>query len=174
VKRTIRTRTLLLGAGLAILLIGMAVTAVGALDYMDVVDTYWRVHDEVLQPTEMGRYYIDLFWRTNPELCELIVSHDAMKDDGLVIILQFEPGLRALVDGEGDEVIITPEMVERVEAYLDLLIEIGSPELGAAIQAERARAPLSELTGMTFEQARIALVGLPEETLATPTSTNMP
>lgn len=141
---------------------------------MEVVDTYWRVHDEVLQPTEVGRYYVDLFWRHNNELCNVILDYPKVKDEGFVIILQFEPGLRALVDGEGDEVRITPVMVDRVQAYLDLLMEVGSPELQAAIRTERARTPLGEFSGMTFEQARTLLVGLPQAPVATPVSTSLP
>ncbi len=64
---------------LTLLLAGTAFTAGRALDYMEVVDTYWRVHDDVFQPTEMGRYYIDLFWQHNYELCTLIVDDAQVK-----------------------------------------------------------------------------------------------
>lgn len=173
-KRLFRYRPLVLGIILAIILICLVFTGGRALDYMEVVNTYWRVHDDVLLPTEVGRYYIDLFWRHNNELCNLILSYQEVKDDGLVIILQFEPGLRALVNGEGDGVRITQAMVDRVQAYLDILMEIGSPELQAAIRAERARTSFGDFSGMTFEQARILLVGLPQEPIATPFSTSLP
>jgi hypothetical protein len=170
----IKRRTLLIGMILTLLLAGTAFTAGRALDYMEVVDTYWRVHDDVLQPTEMGRYYIELFWQHNYELCTLIIDHPQVKDDGLSIILQFEPGLRALVDGQGEDVRLTAEMVDRVQAYLELLIELGSPELGAAIQAEMARTPLEQYKGMTFEEARVSTVGLPTGPVPTPIDWDFP
>jgi hypothetical protein len=173
-KRLFSYRPLVLGIVLAIILICLVFTAGRALDYMEIVDTYWGIHDDVLLPTEAGRYYIDLFWYHNPELCNLVLSSPEVKDDGLVILLQFEPGLRALVNGEGDEVRITQVMVDRVQAYLDLLMEVGSPELQDAIRIERARTPFGEFSGMTFEQARILLVGLPQEPTATPFSTTLP
>ncbi len=173
-KRLFSYRPLVLGIVLAIILIGLVFTAGRALDYMEIIDTYWGVHDDVLLPTEAGRTYIDLFWQHNPELCNLILSHPKVKDDGLVIILQFEPGMRALVNGEGDNVHITQVMVDRVQAYLDLLMEVGSPELHEAIRIERARTPFGEFTGMTFEQARILLVGLPQAPIAIPFSTSLP
>ncbi len=173
-KRLFSYRPLVLGIILATILICLVFTAGRALDYMEVVDTYWDIHDDVLRPTEAGRYYIDLFWRHNPELCDLVLSYPKVKDDALVIILQFEPGLRALVNGDGGKVRITQDMVERVQAYLDLLTEAGSPELQAAIRIERARTPFGDFSGMTFEQARILLVGLPQEPIATPFSTSMP
>jgi hypothetical protein len=170
----IKRRTLLIGLILTLLLSGTAFTAGRALDYMEVIDTYWRVHDDVLQPTEMGRYYIDLFWQHNYELCTLIIDHAQVKDDGLSIILQFEPGLRALVDGHGEQVRLTAEMVDRVQAYLELLIELGSPELGAAIQAERARTPLEQYKGLTFEEVRVSTVGLPLGPVPTPIDWDFP
>ena len=173
-KRIFSYRPLVLGIVLAIILIGLVFSAGRALDYMEVIDTYWGIHDDVLRPTEAGRTYIDLFWTHNPELCNLILSHPKVKDVEVVIILEFEPGLRALVNGEGDKVRITQEMVDRVEAYLNLLTEIGSPELQAAIRIERARTPFGEFSGMTFEQARILIVGLPQEPIATPFSTSLP
>jgi hypothetical protein len=162
-KRPIKRRTIIIGLVLTILLAGLAFTAGRALDYWQVVDTYWRVHDELMQPTEAGRYYIALFWQHNYELCMLIVDHPQVMDDGRTIILEFEPGLHALVEGHGDEVYLTSGMIDRVQAFLDLLIAVGSPELGAAIQAERARTPLDQFKGMTFEQARLLVVGPPEE-----------
>jgi len=173
-KRLFRYRPFILGIILAVILICLVFTGGRALDYLEVVDTYWRVHDDVLRPTEMGRYYIDLFWRHNNELCNLILDYPAVKNEGLVIILQFEPGLRALVDGKGDGVRVTQVMVDRVQAYLDLLMEVGSPDLQAAIRIERARTPFGDFSGMTFKQARILLVGLPQESAATPHSTSLP
>lgn len=173
-KRLFRHRPLVLGIILAIILICLVFTGGRALDYMEIVDTYWRVHDDVLLPTEVGRYYVDLFWQHNNELCNLILRYPRVKDDGLVIILQFEPGLRALVNGDGDEVRITQVMVDRVQAYLDLLVEVGSLELQGAIRAERTRTPFGNFSGMTFEQARLLLVGLPQEPAATPYSTSLP
>lgn len=173
-RRKIKRRTIVIGLVLTFVLAGTAFTAGRALDYMEVVDTYWRVHDEVLQPTEMGRYYIDLFWQHNYELCTLILDNPQVKDDGLPIILQFEPGLRALVDGQGEDVRLTPEMVDRVQAYLELLMQVGSPELSAAIQAELTRTPLDQFEGMTFEQARVLAVGLPVGPVPTPIDWDFP
>jgi len=163
-----------LGAILALLVAGLAVAVGLAQTYGDVVDTYWRVHDEVLLPTEAGRRYIDLFWRHNGELCQLVVANERLTLEGQAVILQFEPPLRALVDGQGEGVTITSGMVERVEAYLDLLVDVGSPELQATIRAERERTPLDGLIGMTFEEARVHLVGQPETAVPTQYSTALP
>jgi len=173
-KRLLRPRTVVLGVILALLAAGLAVAVGLAQTYGGVVDTYWRVHDEVLMPTEAGRRYIDLFWRHNGELCQLVVANERLTLEGQAVILQFEPALRALVDGDGGEVIVTRPMVERAEAYLDLLVEVGSPELQETIRAERERTPLDGLIGMTFEEARVILVGQPETAIPTQASTAVP
>jgi len=167
-RRLLRPRNIVLGAILALLAAGTVVAVGVAQTYGDVVDTYWRIHDEVLLPTEAGRRYIDLFWRHNGELCQLVVANERLTLEGQAVILQFEPALRALVDGHGGEVIVTRPMVERVEAYLDLLVEVGSPELQETIRSERERTPLGGLIGMTFEEARVVLVGQPEAATAVP------
>ena len=161
-KRSLRRRALILGLILTLVLAGLAFTAARALDYWQVVDTYWRVHDEVMQPTAAGRYYIDLFWRHNNELCTLIIDHPEVMEQGRTIILEYEPGLHALVDGYGDDVYLTDEMVDLVQAFLDLLVAVGSPELGADIRAESVKWPFQQFKGLTFEQVRLLTLGLPE------------
>ncbi len=161
-RRFFRPRAVLVAVILAVIAAGLVVAGGLAETYGDVVDTYWRVHDEVLLPTEAGRRYIDVFWQHNGELCQLVMANQEMLDESRAIILEFEPALRALVDGAGEAVSITPDMVERVEEYLDLLVAVGSPALQATIRSERERTPLDGLIGMTLEEARVHLVGLPE------------
>lgn len=173
-KGLTRSPALVLAAILAIVLAGFVFITARALDYKEVVDTYWRVHDEVLLPTEAGRRYIDLFWQYSPETCVLGSTYPEVMEEGKIILLQFEPPLRALVDGDGDQVVITQALVDRVEAYLDLLGQVGSADLRATIQSERARTPLRELIGLTFEEARAHLVSTPQTTNPPPVGTNLP
>ena len=167
-------RALIVGPLFAVLLAGLLFGVGGASDFLQIVDTYWRVHDEVLLPAEEGRRYIDLYWTYGGELVNLIQHNQAAFDMGRDIIEAFEPPLRALVDGRGQEVGITNDMVIQVEAYLDLLMKIGSPDLQAAIREERARTPLRDLVGMTFEEARLKLLGPPQLEFPSPTSTSLP
>ena len=168
------SRILLLAALLAALLTCLWFSTSFASDYMDVLDTYWDIHDQVLFPTERGGHYIDLFWAHSPELCEIVMANPGLADEGAAIMMEFEPPLRALVDGYGASVVITESMVHRADAYLTALHELASPELRVTIESERARTPLEGLIGLTFEEARIVLVGLPEEPLPGPLPTRFP
>lgn len=161
-------------AGTIALGIGLHGSISLASECVDILDTYWDVHDQVLLPTERGRHYIHLFWTHSPELCEIDMANPALAEEGTAIILEFEPALRALVDGHGDDVVITESMAHRADAYLIALQELASPELREVIEAERARTPFEELIGLTFEEARILLVGLPVDPPPEPLPTRLP
>ena len=169
-----RNRVLFLATVVALLFACIAFSSARAADYMALLDTYWDVHDQVLFPTNSGRHYIDLFWTYSPELWQIAVADPALIDESTAIILQFEPPLRALVDGEGSTVVITDSMVRRVESFLGALEERGSPALRITIQTERARNPLDRLIGLTFEEARLLLVGPPVPSLSEPLPTRFP
>ncbi|MCJ7825169.1 MAG: hypothetical protein MUP44_09740, partial [Anaerolineales bacterium] len=139
-------------------------------DYSETLEVYWRVHDEVLLPTEIGRHYIDLFFKYSPELCRLSPASPAFHEEAFSLIFMFEPWLKALVEGQGDDVIVTMEMVTRVQTYLDHIYEKASPELRQTLYEERARFPLENLVGLSMEEARRQLVGLPENPTPVPTS----
>jgi hypothetical protein len=126
------------------------------------IDTYYRIQDEVLFPTESGRHYIDLYYYYSNETWQILVAHPEIMDDATRILLRFEPPLRALVEGRGSEVSVTQEMVNQVDGFLDLLAQYASPEFQATIQFERSRIPLSSLVGLSFDEGRILLLGPPE------------
>ena len=145
-----------------------------ASDYAGLLDTYWDVHDQVLFPTERGRHYIDLYWAYGPELIQILTKNPDLAQEGLALIIEFERPLRALVDGQGNSVVVTEDMVRRVDEHLLALHELGGPELRATIESERTQAALPDLIGLTFEEARVRLVGLPAYPLPGPLPTRFP
>ncbi len=150
------------------------ISSISASDYSHAIATYWDIHDQVLYPTERGRHYIDLFWQHGLEISGIIFSDATIQDEAQGIIFLFEPSLRALVDGHGDEVTVTEEMARRAANFLTILEERGSTELRTAIQAERAVTPFEPLIGLTFEEARLLLVGPPQHPLPEPLPTRCP
>ncbi|MCJ7566543.1 MAG: hypothetical protein MUO58_03265 [Anaerolineales bacterium] len=157
---------------LAIVILALlgTVAASKAQDYLETLDVYWRVHNEVLLPTEIGRHYIDLYFYYSDELFRLSLASPTLQDESLALIFMFEPWLKALVEGQGDDVIVTMEMVTRVQTYLDHIYEKARPELRQTLYEERARFPLENLVGLSMEEARRQLVGLPENPTPVPTS----
>jgi hypothetical protein len=145
-----------------------------AFDYAEILDTYWDVHDQVLFPTERGRHFIDLYWAHGRELVQILMEDPEVRREGLALILEFAPPLRALVEGQGSSVVITEDMVRRVDDYLLALHELSGPDLRATIESERAEAAFESLIGLTFEEARMRLVGPPAYPLPGPLPTRFP
>ena len=89
-----------------------------------------------------------------------MLQNPGVAQEGLALIIEFEPPLRALVDEQGHSVVVTEDMVRRVDDYLQALHELAGPELRATIVSERAQVDFAALVGLTFEEARVRLVGL--------------
>jgi hypothetical protein len=162
-KLSFRHRSLAIAVAVTATLSCLGLYAARAFDdTYELIDTYYRVQDEVLFPTEIGRHYIDNFYGFSNEAWQISLAHPAVMNEAGRILYMFEAPLRALVEGEGSEVFVTPEMVIQVETFLDHLAEYAGPELLATIQTERTRVPLSSLVGMSFDEGRLLLLGPPE------------
>ena len=103
--------------------------------------------------TPRGRHFIDLFYEHSPELATLLLTHSDLREEGTGLLEMLLPGLEALVNGEGDTVAVTPDMVERLDAFLARLNELASPDLQDDIAQEWERANPSTLVEQTFAGA---------------------
>jgi hypothetical protein len=176
-KPRLSRRAFLIAAILAIPLSFAAFSTARALSYASqLLDTYYRVQDDILFPTEIGRRYIELFYGLSSEVWQISLTHDEVMSQATRLLLGFEPQLHELVEGRGAGVLVTREMVSDVESFLDLVAQYGSPELRSAIQSERARLPLGDLVGLSFQEAQLRILGPPEANPpgAPPTHVPMP
>lgn len=145
--------------GFALLILGVMValysfTARAQEDYARYAELYWRVDRELLPQTPAGRHYRALYYRYGCEIVQATLKYPHQYAEGTDILISFAPGLEALMDGRGDQVVITAEQAQRAEAYLDWVASISSPELEQVILAEKARLPrLSSFGGLTMTQA---------------------
>ncbi|MFZ1946603.1 MAG: hypothetical protein WAW06_03595 [bacterium] len=174
-KRRFGRPTLAIAVILAIALSCLGLSTARAMDYASqLVDTYYRVQDEVLFPTGIGRHYIDLYYYFSNETWQISLAHPQVMNDAWQIFIDFEPPLRALVEGRGGEVSVTEEMVSQVEGFLDLLHQYASPEFQTTIRLERSRILLSSLIGLSFDEGRLLLLGPPEANPPGAPPTRMP
>ena len=151
------------------LLIATPVVVVTGQDVWSTVELYLRVESELLMPTETGRYYRDIFWTYNNELIDLAFAYPNFWNESFNLIATFEQGFEALLNGRGNDVVITGEQVAVAEEYYTLLMEIGSPALQHTIQEQAASYPLQSFTGMTMEAAAERVLGPQTIILPTPT-----
>lgn len=141
------------------LLAATPVVVVRGSELWRTIDVYWRVRDEILLPTEAGRRYDEIFWPLNNELCQLVLEYPDIWEQSVVLVLVFEPGFQSLLDGRGQEMVITAEQVAVAEAYFMRLMEVGSPEMRQTLLEEAAPFPLSSFIGLTMEEARRRVLG---------------
>jgi FG-GAP-like repeat len=139
------------GGGLA----GRLVNLVSAID----LPTFYALRDNVLAHTPAGQHFIDLFYTHDAEILKLLIANPTLWDEGVAALQLWQPGLQALVNGQGSQLVISAQQVRAVQNFLSHLSAAGSPALQQAIAAELATMPpLETFTGMTMERARGLLV----------------
>ena len=121
----------------------------------------YRVRDEILSTSETGQRYIDLYYEQSAEIALILDTHTELAEQGLDVVDTFTPGMQALLDGQGDTVVITSEQIQQAQAFLDALIPYASPELQQAIADERDLHPLENMNGATMDQAWVYLQDIP-------------
>ena len=123
-----------------------------AADLWDGVELLQKVRDRILAKSPEGRRYIDLYTARSPELALILLADDELREQGFETIDLFRPGLETLLEGRGDDVVITTAQVSAVEQFLDEIVAAASPELAKTIADERAANPLGLLSGMTMAE----------------------
>ncbi len=69
------------------------------------------------------------------------------------VIDLYSPPIEALLDGKGDTVWVSQEMVDEMLRFLTEMESRASPELREVIRRERAKVPWEEMVGLTVEEA---------------------
>ncbi|MFQ5342326.1 MAG: M4 family metallopeptidase [Anaerolineae bacterium] len=116
--------------------------------------TLYRTRDHLLSRTPVGQRYIDLYYAHTGQISRLLAKDPALRQQAAGLLQSVAPGLAALLDGDGDQVVVTPAMTRQLQTLLDSLAaaDAGGP-LARTIAAERSRLKLESLTGLTFTQA---------------------
>jgi hypothetical protein len=122
-------------------------------------DTLYRLRDEWLANTPRGQHLIDLFYTHALEMVILFLEDPSLVEEGVAVLGMTLPGLDALVNGEGDAVMVTPEMAEGLDLFVSHLHGVASPELQAAIEAEWERNDPFGLVGLPFGAAWQVVAG---------------
>jgi len=131
----------------------------------------YRVRDEILGNSTEGQRYIDVYYQHSAEIASIMNSHPNIAEQGLDFIDSFTPNLQALLDGQGNTVVITNAQVQEAEAFLDAILPYASNALQQTIAIERLQQPLEQFIGVSMDEA---LEYVEDGVSATPTSTITP
>jgi hypothetical protein len=86
-----------------------------------------------------GRRLAGLYWAHTAEVFGLALSHPEIVADGVNVLAHFEPGVIALMAGQGSTFQITQPLIDELNLFCDKLITLASPELKDVLLNERAR-----------------------------------
>jgi hypothetical protein len=103
--------------------------------------------------TAAGRYYLDLYLRHGEEIVALTLADPAQALAHASTFQNFVPALTRFVDGDGSQVIFTPELIAQAREVMEYWRDHGSPSLRAAVIDELDRLDdLSVFSGLSFAQ----------------------
>lgn len=122
----------------------------------EVAVTLRQLRDQLWSKTDAGQHYTNLFEEHSLRMSYLLLREPELRHQASQILYEFAPGIQALLDGNGREVVVTEEMVNNVRDFLVLLAEADAQyeggELAKTIEGEMSRIEWRRLSGMTFDQ----------------------
>ncbi|MEE8380449.1 MAG: M64 family metallopeptidase [Thermodesulfobacteriota bacterium] len=89
----------------------------------------------VLAKNDIGRKYTNLYYKHAAELTKLIIAHEEIRTGVIELILDMMPDINLLLEGE--EVILSPEVEEELEALIDSLESNASARLKKSLNMVR-------------------------------------
>lgn len=118
------------------------------------VDLFRHFRDEILLPTETGTRFVDLYYRTAPEVMPLLIfTRPDIGVQAFTTLRMMQEPLHNLVVGDGT-MPITQTLVDEVSAFLDNFTGAMSDSLRHSLNAELARlGPLQDLVGLSVAEA---------------------
>jgi len=126
---------------------------------VDNLELFYRVRDEILAQTPEGRRFIDLYTNYSPEVIQLAQAEPNLATEARLLIQLWTPSLQTLVDGNGDQAIVTAEQVNAAKDFVDHLSVNTSPELKQTIADILAQHPLDPLVNQSMNEAWAYLNG---------------
>jgi PKD repeat protein len=125
----------------------------------EMIETLQSLRDDIMSNTPEGQHYIELYQVHSPELAALLFEHDDLWDSGLETIYLFLPAFDAMLDGNGDEFIISEQQITTVEDILQLLSSYAGPELKNVIESELQILDFAEFENGSYAEAQSELLG---------------
>jgi hypothetical protein len=119
---------------------------------VDPITTLQQYRDQILTPTAVGRYYVNLYQQLSPDAEVALLRQPFFLYEFFSASQPWVDGISALLAGTGDSFVISTDMVQGLEALLADFVTYGSPGLGAALQQEWSRLDVANLPGQNMTQ----------------------
>lgn len=103
--------------------------------------------------TVAGSRYIDFYARDYPKIARLVAQDPGLMIDGVDALQNFMPGIRAMVDGYGDQVFLTQDMINDGLDIWQRLSDRDDGTLTSFIEAELLMwNDMQDFVGLSFDQ----------------------
>ncbi len=113
------------------------------------LDMLRRYRDEILVPSTVGDYYVQLYHDLSDDLAVAVLQRPALIHRVAEAWDLWLPAVGAEVGGQGDSFLITAEMQAALVGVMNEFAEVGSPELGGAMADFQSALDLANITGLT-------------------------
>ena len=119
----------------------------------------YETRDRVFESTRGGRRAVKMYYDHGPAMLQAVIDQPSLGMDAVSVLTSWRSNLEALVEGRGDEVVISQAQVDAINDFLDDMRAVASGDLAAAIDRERARLQVDAWPGMSASEG---LAGLNE------------
>lgn len=117
------------------------------------LQTLRRFRDEVLATSPIGRIGIRLYYKHSPEIVKMLLLDSDLKSRTREVFEEIMPGIRGLLDeGPGQEMVLSKDKVEKIDALLNDISERASPKLRVSIKVTKWF--LKRFEGKTFQEIK--------------------
>lgn len=127
------------------------------LSTLETAATLYRVRSELLDTSAAGRHYRTLYENHSGQVTLLLLSNPELHAEAGNILTSYAPGLAQLVDGHGDQVVLSEAMITDLLLFLRRLAAAdrasGDGEVAHAIDTALAQIEVHHLTGLSFTEA---------------------
>ena len=97
----------------------------------EILTVLWNFRDEVLQKTDSGRNYINLFYKNSPEIISIFIANPEIKIQTANALKKMLPYVVSSLNG--DEIVIEQSIIEEIDYISDCLSAQASPPLSETI-----------------------------------------
>ncbi|MEN9677646.1 MAG: hypothetical protein RIS76_3542, partial [Verrucomicrobiota bacterium] len=113
--------------------------AVGNGQTSTVSPTPFYALEALMKETADGRRWAGLYREHGAEIVRIFIQHPSLMVQSHELIAAYQPGVVALLAGQGDTVTIYPPMIAQVNAFCIALAQHASPALKTALVQEQVR-----------------------------------
>ncbi|WP_131655629.1 hypothetical protein [Methylocucumis oryzae] len=87
------------------------------------------MRDRLLASTPEGQRYIELYNNHTREILSLLLADPKLAETGITVLTELKPLFDKLLTGKGIETIISSKQLNTIDAFLNMLVNEGSPAL---------------------------------------------